>query len=233
MGSANENDAGSLRRPGWDLTWQLRKWSRPALPIHGGNPGPAVRRRDARGVPGRNGADYPRPRPGRGDRRRGAMDRAQRLELGHARSARSCLPARRSAVMKSRPVPRALPSAMPADCGRCRRPGRGISTTIPSAMLLTLAPAQKARPAPVARSLAQRGPRRCAGSSWTLPFHDRCRDSAFMRSDRLRSPWRRSLANSSGQKQVAALTAIRMRCSNCDHGWGVRRQERRAAVGLG
>jgi hypothetical protein len=33
--------------------------------------------------PGRNGADYPRPRPGCGDRR-GAMDRAQRLELGHA-----------------------------------------------------------------------------------------------------------------------------------------------------
>jgi hypothetical protein len=27
-------------------------------------------------VPGRNGADYSRPRPGRGDRRRGAMDRA-------------------------------------------------------------------------------------------------------------------------------------------------------------
>ena len=42
------------------------------------------------------------------------------------------LPARRSAVMKSRPVPRVSPSAMPADCGRCRRPGRGISTTIPS-----------------------------------------------------------------------------------------------------
>ena len=42
----------------------------------GGNPGPAVRRPDARGVPGRNGADYPRPRLGRGDRRRGAMDRA-------------------------------------------------------------------------------------------------------------------------------------------------------------
>ena len=42
------------------------------------------------------------------------------------------LPARRSAVMKSRPVPRASPSAMPADCGRCRRPDRGISTTIHS-----------------------------------------------------------------------------------------------------
>ncbi len=44
------------------------------------------------------------------------------------------LPARRSAVMKSRPVPRASPSAMPADCGRCRRPGLGISTTIPSSV---------------------------------------------------------------------------------------------------
>jgi hypothetical protein len=30
-----------------------------ALPLHGGNPGPAVRRRDARGIPGRNGADHP------------------------------------------------------------------------------------------------------------------------------------------------------------------------------
>jgi hypothetical protein len=29
------------------------------LPLHGGNPGPAVRRRDAGGVPGRNGADIP------------------------------------------------------------------------------------------------------------------------------------------------------------------------------
>jgi hypothetical protein len=29
------------------------------------------------------------------------------------------------------PVPRALPSAVPGDCGRCRRPGLGISTTIP------------------------------------------------------------------------------------------------------
>src|SRR5580692_11699966 len=47
--------------------------SRPALPLHGGDPSPAVRRRDARGVPGRIGADYPRPRAGRGDRRRGTM----------------------------------------------------------------------------------------------------------------------------------------------------------------
>jgi hypothetical protein len=42
------------------------------------------------------------------------------------------LPAHRSAVMKSRPVPRASPSEMPADCGRCRRPGLGMSTIIPS-----------------------------------------------------------------------------------------------------
>jgi hypothetical protein len=45
----------------WDLARHLRKWSQPALPLHGGDPGPAVRRRDARGVPGRHGADYPRP----------------------------------------------------------------------------------------------------------------------------------------------------------------------------
>src|ERR1700732_1721716 len=36
--------------------------------------------------------------------------------------------------MKSRPAPRALPSVVPGDCGRCRRPGLGISTTIPSSV---------------------------------------------------------------------------------------------------
>jgi hypothetical protein len=52
-----------------------------------------------------------------------------------ARSTGSTLrPARRSAAMKSRPAPRALPSAVPGDCGRCRRPGLGISTTIPSSV---------------------------------------------------------------------------------------------------
>src|SRR6202011_4520 len=55
----------------WDMARHLPKWSRPALPLHGGDPSPAVRRRDARGVPGRIGADYPRPCAGRGDRRRG------------------------------------------------------------------------------------------------------------------------------------------------------------------
>jgi hypothetical protein len=44
---------------GWDLAWHLRRWSRPAPPLHGVNPGPAVRRRDAGGLPGRNGADCP------------------------------------------------------------------------------------------------------------------------------------------------------------------------------
>ena len=43
-------------------------------------------------------------------------------------------PARHSVAMKSRPVPRALPSVVPGDCGRCRRPGLGISTTIPSSV---------------------------------------------------------------------------------------------------
>jgi hypothetical protein len=38
---------------------------------------------------------------------------------------------------------------------------------------------------------------------------------------------------SSVEKQVAALTGIRTRCSNCGHGRGVHRQKRRAAVGLG
>ncbi len=75
---------------GWDLARHLRRWSWPALPLHDGDPGPAVRWRDARGVPGRHGADDPRPLAGGGDRRRGAMDRAQRLELGHARPARPC-----------------------------------------------------------------------------------------------------------------------------------------------
>src|SRR5438270_911921 len=74
----------------WDLAWHLRRWSRPALPLHGTNLGPTVRRRDTRGVPSGNGADYPRPRPGRGDRRGAAVDRAQRLELGHHRAARPC-----------------------------------------------------------------------------------------------------------------------------------------------
>ena len=36
--------------------------------------------------------------------------------------------------MKSRPVPRALPLAAPGDCGRCRRPGLGISMIIPSSV---------------------------------------------------------------------------------------------------
>ena len=57
--------------------------------------------------PGRNGADYPRPRPGCGDRR-GAMDRAQRLELGHA-SARPLSSLRRPAAERrtasARPSP--------------------------------------------------------------------------------------------------------------------------------
>src|ERR1700732_1594369 len=61
-----------------------------ALPLRGGDPSPAIGRRDAKSVPGRSRADYPRPRPGRGDRRWGVMDRAQRLELGHARPARPC-----------------------------------------------------------------------------------------------------------------------------------------------
>jgi hypothetical protein len=67
-----------------------------------------------------------------------ALANSVRFNEGECRNARrgrsigsTLLPARRSAVMKSRPVPRASPSAMPADCGRCQRPGLGISTTIP------------------------------------------------------------------------------------------------------
>jgi hypothetical protein len=60
---------------GWDMARHLPKWSRPALPLHGGDPSPAVRRRDARGVPGRIDADYPRPCAGRGDWSWGTLDR--------------------------------------------------------------------------------------------------------------------------------------------------------------
>jgi hypothetical protein len=81
----------------------------------------------------RHPAAITRPRSGRSDRRRGAMDRAA-IGAG-ARSTGSTLrPARRSAAMKSRPAPRALPSAVPGDCGRCRRPALGISTTISSSV---------------------------------------------------------------------------------------------------
>jgi hypothetical protein len=67
---------GSPRRHRWDLARHLRKWSRPALPLHGGDPVPAIGWRNVSCVPGRNSADYPRPFPRCGDRWRGAMDRA-------------------------------------------------------------------------------------------------------------------------------------------------------------
>jgi hypothetical protein len=63
----------------------------------------------------------------------GAMDRAA-IGTGARSIGLTLLLARRCAVIKSRPVPRASPSAMPTDCGLCRRPGRGISTTTPSSV---------------------------------------------------------------------------------------------------
>ena len=84
----------------------------------------------AQPVPGRNGADYPRPRPGRGDRRRGLWIARSDGSWGtlDRPDPETGTPQRHEIAP---PVRRALPSGVTGDCGRCRRPGLGISTTHP------------------------------------------------------------------------------------------------------